>query len=116
MDSTIKQLDLDLVLLAALEPTPLYGLEILKVVNTRTKGALEFKEGSLYPALHRLVKAGWVSTQWEPSDTGGAPRKYYKLTDSGANAYRQKKDDWAKARNAMDHLIGKLIFKALPSV
>jgi PadR family transcriptional regulator, regulatory protein PadR len=110
MDSIVKQLDLDLVLLATLEPSPLYGLEILKEVNIRTKGALEFKGGSLYPALHRLVKANWVETYWEPSTNGGAPRKYYHLTDSGLSMYARKKEQWTRAKSAMESLIERLTF------
>ena len=104
-----KRLDLDLVLLATLEPGPLYGLEIIKEVNARTGGALEFKEGSLYPALHRLVKSGWVETQWQPSTSGGPPRKYYQLTDSGLRTCQQKKIEWRNTRDALDALMNRLL-------
>ena len=104
-----KRIDLDLVLLVTLESGMLYGLEIIKEVNSRTDGALEFKEGSLYPALHRLVKSGWVETQWQPSTSGGPPRKYYQLTDTGARTCQQKKLEWQKTRNALDALMTRLI-------
>jgi PadR family transcriptional regulator, regulatory protein PadR len=110
METIVKQLDLDLVLLATLEPSPLYGLEILKEVNIRTQGALEFKGGTLYPALHRLVKADWVETYWEPSSSGGAPRKYYRLTKTGLHIYAQKKEQWTRAKSAMELLIERLNF------
>ena len=104
-----KRIDLDLILLATLETGALYGLEIIKEVNSRTDGALEFKEGSLYPALHRLVKSGWVETTWQPSTSGGPPRKYYQLTDSGTNAYQQKKLEWKQTRNALDALMTRFL-------
>jgi PadR family transcriptional regulator, regulatory protein PadR len=104
-----KRIDLDLVLLATLETGALYGLEIIKEVNTRTSGALEFKEGSLYPALHRLVKANWVETTWQPSTSGGPPRKYYQLTESGTRTFQQKKKEWQQTRNALDALMGRLL-------
>ncbi len=109
MNSSQKQLDLDLVILATLEQAPLYGLEIIKEVQERTNGALAFKEGSLYPALHRLVKLGWVLTEWQPSTTGGAPRKYYQLSDSGISALKKKKLEWNTIRNALDSLITSMI-------
>jgi PadR family transcriptional regulator, regulatory protein PadR len=104
-----KRIDLDLVLLATLETGALYGLEIIKEVNSRTDGALEFKEGSLYPALHRLVKFGWVETTWQPSTSGGPPRKYYQLTEGGTKACQQKKLEWKQTRNALDALMTRFL-------
>jgi PadR family transcriptional regulator, regulatory protein PadR len=104
-----KRIDLDLVLLATLETGALYGLEIIKEVNSRTDGALEFKEGSLYPALHRLVKSGWVETTWQPSTSGGPPRKYYQLTEGGTKACQQKKLEWKQTRNALDALMTRFL-------
>lgn len=106
VNSSQKQRDLDLVILATLEQHALYGLEIIKEVQIRTDNALEFKEGSLYPALHRLVKLGWIEAYWQPSTTGGAPRKYYHLSDEGANALRKKKLEWQHLKTALDQLMG----------
>jgi PadR family transcriptional regulator, regulatory protein PadR len=112
VESLVKHLDLDLVLLATLEPNPLYGLEILKEVNLRTHGLLEFKGGSLYPALHRLVKAGWVETYWQPSNSGGAPRKYYRLSDSGLSTYEHKKRQWSEAKTVIEALLERMGFES----
>jgi PadR family transcriptional regulator, regulatory protein PadR len=106
MNSTQKQLDLDLVILAVLESDALYGLEIVKQVQGRTNHALQFKEGSLYPALHRLVKLGWVESEWQPSTSGGAPRKYYRLSDDGHRALQKKKLEWVNLKTALDALMG----------
>jgi PadR family transcriptional regulator, regulatory protein PadR len=106
MNSSQKQLDLDLVILAVLEQHALYGLEIVKEVQSRTNQALQFKEGSLYPALHRLVRLGWVDSEWQPSTTGGAPRKYYRLSDEGSRALQNKKLEWANLKTALDTLMG----------
>ena len=56
----------------------------------------------MYPALHRLVKQGWVDTRWEESDTGGAPRKYYDLTEDGRGALERKRHEWRSVRDAME--------------
>lgn len=101
----LKSGTLDLALLAALESQPRYGLDILDQVNERSGGLFEMKEGSLYPALARLVRAGWVETEWQPSDKGGAPRKFYRLTDDGRRALSDKKQEWRTLRGAMDALL-----------
>lgn len=97
-----KRGTIDLAILATLEHQDRYGLEILAEVQRATNGALTFKEGSLYPALHRLVKQGWVVTTWKESDTGGAPRKYYALTDEGGRALESKRAEWRSVRDAME--------------
>jgi PadR family transcriptional regulator, regulatory protein PadR len=83
MDSNLLRGSLDLILLAILEDAPKYGLEIIGEAKSRTDGYFEFKEGSLYPALHRLEKAKFIKGEFAPSDTGGPRRRYYKLTDKG---------------------------------
>ncbi len=113
MENTLKQGTLDLVLLSILENNELYGLQILQEVNTRTEGAFDFKEGSLYPVLHRMVKAGWVTSNWQPSTTGGLARKYYVLTPSGTDALGRKQKEWRNLRDA----IGRLVpFKSLRNI
>lgn len=97
-----KRGTIDLAILATLESQSRYGLEILAEVQQSTGGALTFKEGSLYPALHRLVKQAWVKTRWQESDSGGAPRKYYELTDDGRAALERKRSEWRSVRDAME--------------
>ena len=101
----LKSGTIDLVLLSALEKQPRYGLEILEYVESRSGGLFEMKEGSLYPALHRLVRAGWVESEWQPSTQGGAPRKVYHLTDGGLGALNDKRREWQGLRGAMDALL-----------
>lgn len=97
-----KRGTVDLAILATLEQRERYGLEILDEVQRQTGGALSFKEGSLYPALHRLVKQQWVTTRWEESSSGGSPRKYYRLTDEGRKALQRKREEWRQVRDAME--------------
>lgn len=90
---------LDFLLLASLEAGPLYGLRIIQEVQDRTAGHFSFKEGTLYPALHRLEGRGWLSSEQRPSDAGGPPRKYYELTDAGQRELaRQREAQRAHAR------------------
>lgn len=101
----LKSGTLDLALLAALQEHPRYGLDILKHVNGRSGGAFDLREGSLYPALHRLVRAGWIESEWQASDRGGAPRKVYRLTDDGRTALHAKRQEWQTLRGALDALL-----------
>lgn len=101
----LKSGTLDLALLAALRDQPRYGLDILHHVNARSGGLFDLREGSLYPALGRLVRAGWVEGEWQPSDRGGAPRKYYRLTDAGRATLSAKHEEWRTLRGALDALL-----------
>ena len=82
MDSNLLKGHLDLILLAILERGAMYGLEISKQAQTDTDGYFDLRVGSLYPALHRLEQAGAVEGEFRPAPRGGAPVKYYWLTEA----------------------------------
>ena len=94
----------DLILLAILEDSPKYGLEIIAEARGRTDGYFNFKEGSLYPALHRLEKARFVEAEFAPSDTGGPRRRYYRLTDAGTKQLAEKREAWERFNGAVGAL------------
>ena len=96
----------DLILLAILEDGPKYGLEIIAEAKERTDGYFDFKEGSLYPALHRLAKAHLVEAEFAPSDTGGPRRRYYRLTDAGREQLAVKREAWERFYGAVGALWG----------
>lgn len=73
---------LDLMVLEILRRGPLHGYGIAKLIKLRSESALVVEEGSLYPALQRLLKQGWVAARWGLTDTGRRAR-YYRLTPSG---------------------------------
>jgi DNA-binding PadR family transcriptional regulator len=82
----------------------MYGYEIIKVVNERTQGAFEWKEGTLYPCLHRLESAGWIKGQWRESESG-RQRKYYAITRKGLAATKEKTTEWAAFSTAVNALL-----------
>lgn len=92
---------LDLILLATLQNEPLYGVRIIQDANTRTEGYFQFKEGTLYPALHRLEKQGLIQGEFRANSNGGPPRKYYKLTSKGQQELDRKQRDWQAFTRAM---------------
>ena len=92
-DGNLLRGTLDFLLLASLEHGPLYGLRIIQDVQQRTGGHFNFKEGTLYPALHRLEKRALIRAETRPSDTGGPPRKYYHLTPTGLNELSRQREE-----------------------
>ncbi|MBC8160442.1 MAG: PadR family transcriptional regulator [Roseiflexaceae bacterium] len=84
---------LDIMLLALLEQEPMYGYQIVKEVKSRSGTALQLKEGSLYPALHRLERAGLIQGFWQTRDDG-ADRRYYRLTPQGQAALPERREQW----------------------
>jgi PadR family transcriptional regulator PadR len=80
-------------LLSLLEQQPMYGYQIVKELETRSEGYFIFKEGTLYPALHRLEKAGLVSGNWRMLPNGRS-RRYYYITAKGEAKLAQEKTQW----------------------
>ncbi|MGH9415538.1 MAG: PadR family transcriptional regulator [Terriglobales bacterium] len=73
---------LDLLILDTLRRGPLHGYGIAREIRQRSEEVLRVEEGSLYPALQRLLLEGWVRAAWRKSDTGRRAR-YYTLTAAG---------------------------------
>src|SRR6188474_1670643 len=78
----LRRGSLELIVLHLLAPGEAYGYEIVSKLVAETNGALEVTDGSLYPVLYRLERAGFVTVRWETPDRG-VPRKYYRLTKAG---------------------------------
>lgn len=81
-----------------------YGYEIIKVVNERTKGAFEWKEGTLYPCLHRLENEGLLNSKWDIAENG-RKRKYYGITSKGKALLKVKTNEWASFATAVNALL-----------
>ena len=79
--------------LAILAEEESYGYAILKRVRDLSDGELEWTDGMLYPLLHRLLRLGYVTTEWRTSD-GSRRRKYYAITDEGRAALAEHQQQW----------------------
>ncbi len=73
--------------------TPMHGFNILQWMFEITDEALLIEEGSLYPALHRMEKRGWIKADWATSEKGRRA-KYYKLTAAGKKQLSHEEDRW----------------------
>ena len=91
---------LDLLILKTLSTADLHGWDIAKRIAIVSKDRLSLKQGSLYPALHRLENRGWVEASWGVSEAGRAA-KFYHLTRLGRKQLVQEKEVWAGFAAAM---------------
>ena len=106
MNPDLLRGNLDLILLSILEKRPLYGFAIIQEAKERTGGYFDFKEGSLYPALHRLEVDGLLAAQYGEAGRNGKPRKYYAITDLGRQRLAQKREEFGTFTAAVHRLSG----------
>jgi PadR family transcriptional regulator PadR len=87
-------------LLCLLEKQSMYGYQIVKELEVRSQGYFKFKEGTLYPALHRLEKSGLINGTWEMLPNG-RQRRYYHITAKGQAKLVEEKSQWLDFFNAV---------------
>ncbi len=91
---------LDLLVLKAISAEARHGYAVSQWIKDVTKGVLLVEEGSLYPALHRIERKGWISAQWGVSETGRRAR-FYELTDEGHTRLEHELRTWRKYSEAI---------------
>ena len=96
--------NIESLLLSLLLQQPMYGYQIIKVLEEQSEGYFKFKEGTLYPILHRLENMGLITSQWQTL-SGGRQRRYYYITDSGRHSFSEKKDQLWDFITAMNRII-----------
>jgi PadR family transcriptional regulator PadR len=96
---------LELVLLCILRERVHYGLEILQRMNEDV--GLDVADGTIYPLLHRMEAAGFITSEWRIEGDQGRPRKYYALTPQGEAEFQAMREDWRDLSARMNVLIKK---------
>ena len=86
---------LEMLILRALATGERHGLEVARRIEQMTQGAFEVKAGSLFPALHRMERAGWLRSAWDASDSGRRAR-YYELTAKGRRQLDAETTRWQR--------------------
>jgi DNA-binding PadR family transcriptional regulator len=104
IERELKRGSLELIVLHLLKSGEAYGYEIVTKVTTRSNGALGVTDGTLYPVLYRLERAGFVAVRWETPERG-VPRKYYRLTESGREELARLTHEWHAFAGAMATLL-----------
>lgn len=102
----LKRGSLELIVLHLLVPGEAYGYEIVSKLTAETNGALEVTDGTLYPVLYRLERAGFVTVRWETKERG-VPRKYYRLTAAGRDQLARLIHEWTTFAGAMARLLAQ---------
>ena len=95
---------LDMLILRTLQWGPRHGHGIGQAIRTQSDDLLKVETGSLYPALHRLVKRGWLRSEWGVSEANQRAR-YYQLTAAGKTQLAREADRWSR----LVHAIGRIM-------
>jgi PadR family transcriptional regulator PadR len=95
--SDLLQGTLDMLILKVVALGPTHGYAIAQRLQQMSRDVLQVQQGSLYPALHRLEKRGWVRAEWAASDTGRDAR-FYSLTRLGRKQLEEQRENWAVCR------------------
>jgi transcriptional regulator len=91
---------LDLLILKAIAPAPLHGWGIAQRITQLSQEVLRVNQGSLYPALQRLEREGWIKAAWGASDNNRRAR-FYSLTKAGQKHLEREQAGWERLSNAI---------------
>jgi PadR family transcriptional regulator PadR len=94
----------DHLILSLLDQEPMYGYQMIKEIGRRSEGYFQFREGTLYPALHRLEKEGLIKGKWERLPSA-LERRYYHLTELGYRVLNEKRSEWLGFSAAVNLII-----------
>ena len=101
----LPQGTLDLLILRTLSLEPLHGWAVSEHIRQISSDVLRVQQGSLYPALHRLERRGWIKARWGTSENN-RQAKFYELTKTGRQQLEIQRDAWQKLTAAMSHVLG----------
>jgi len=95
-----------LLLLQLLAEKDMYGYELVKVLENRSGNEFSVKEGTLYPALHKLEKQDYIECYWQEQEKGPA-RKYYRITQAGIEMLEEKTQEWNDFVSVINKVLGR---------
>src|SRR5215510_5868185 len=95
---------LDMLILRTLQWGPQHGHGIGQAIRAQSDDLLKVETGSLYPALHRLVKRGWLSAEWGTSEANQRA-KFYQLTAKGKTQLLRERDRWSQLVDAIGRIM-----------
>jgi PadR family transcriptional regulator, regulatory protein PadR len=103
MKSDVLRGHLDSMLLSVLEEKPLHGYLVMEALQRRSGGALDFSTGTIYPALRRLERSGYVHGEW--TTVVGRKRRTYRLTAAGRRALATERVAWVEFTTVVDGVL-----------
>ena len=95
---------LDMLVLKALQLEPMHGWGITERVEQWSNEVLQVNQGSLYPALHRLLRRGWITSEWRTTDNNRRAR-YYSLTPAGRRQLAVEQRQWEQLSDAVNLIL-----------
>ena len=103
-DSGLLQGTLELLVLKTLTWGPMHGYGIASWIESATDDVLSVEEGSLYPALYRMTRKGWIAAEWGVSENNRRA-KYYHLTSEGRRQFREQTSGWQRFAAAVSRAV-----------
>jgi PadR family transcriptional regulator, regulatory protein PadR len=104
-DSGLLQGTLELLVLKTLSWGPMHGYGIASWIEGVTGDVLRVEEGSLYPALYRMARKGWIEAEWGTSENNRRA-KFYHLTPEGRRQFREQTTGWQRLATAVSQAVG----------
>jgi PadR family transcriptional regulator len=98
---------LDMLILQALEREPMHGWGIAERIETHSRDVFKLQTGTVYPALHRLLRKGWIAAGWRTTQNNRRAR-YYQLTPSGRKQLDESRASWKRASVAVNRILDAL--------
>lgn len=96
---------LDVLILRTLDSrAPMHGFEIAEAIGTRSEDVLRVEEGSLYPALHRMLMKGWLAAEWGKTEDNHRAR-YYRLTSAGKEQVQRELEEYRVISGAIARIL-----------
>ena len=96
---------LDMLILKVLSLEPMHGWGISERIQLISDEVLEVNQGSLYPALHRLSRRGWIASEWRTTENNRRA-KYYRLTPVGERQLAREREHWRRLSGAVNRILG----------
>lgn len=95
---------LEMIVLRVLQLGPMHGWGITELIERRSEGLLSVNQGSLYPALYRLVARGWISSEWRTTENNRRAR-YYSLTGEGRRQLAAERATWQRLSQGVNLIL-----------
>ena len=105
LDREMKKGSAELLVLALLEHEPRHGYELSKLIESRSRGVLQFHVASLYPLLYRMEERGWIEGRWVEK-AGQRRRRYYRITADGRTVLAEQRQSWGEFMQAIGRIAG----------
>jgi PadR family transcriptional regulator, regulatory protein PadR len=98
---------LDLLILKVLQLGPMHGWGVTELIEQRSEKLLHVHQGSLYPALHRLLRKGWITAEWRVTENNRRA-KYYLLTEAGRAQLAEERRQWERLSRGIELVLGSM--------